>query len=350
MVKILHENETIKRKYFERCVDAKGQSTKTLEAKELAILKFEEFNKHQSFKLVKTENVKEFKKWLGTTKSIYTKKLLDKTTQYHTLRHLKEFFLWLSDQNGYKSRINSDIFEYFRLSRADSKIATTSKQPSYPTLSYILKLTSFDTYSDIDLRDRALIAFTALSGMRDLAIVSLPMGCFNPTKLEVDQNPKKGVKTKFSKTIYTTLFNFDSTLIKYVTDWYKYLESDLLFNNTNPMFPATKLELKSATEHIFTYSHVSKEFWSDAGAIRRIFRDRSNQMKLEYYSPHRFRHFAVNQATHYAKSPEQFKAISQNMGHENISTTFYDYGAINPHQASEIISGMRFDDNKDIPI
>ena len=41
--------------------------------------------------------------------------------------------------------------------------------------------------------------------MRDKAIVSLPLGCFDEKGLTVNQNPKKGVQTKFSKHMITTL-------------------------------------------------------------------------------------------------------------------------------------------------
>jgi len=38
--------------------------------------------------------------------------------------------------------------------------------------------------------------------MRDQAIITLPLGCFDIQELKVDQNPKRGVQTKFSEDYY----------------------------------------------------------------------------------------------------------------------------------------------------
>ena len=36
--------------------------------------------------------------------------------------------------------------------------------------------------------------------MRDMAVVTVLIGCFDADRLIVDQDPKQGVETKFSKT------------------------------------------------------------------------------------------------------------------------------------------------------
>ena len=40
------------------------------------------------------------------------------------------------------------------------------------------------------------------------------------------------------------------------------------------------------------------------------------------------------------RTPEQFKAWSQNLGHEDVLTTFTSYGAVSPHRQAEIILGL----------
>jgi hypothetical protein len=40
------------------------------------------------------------------------------------------------------------------------------------------------------------------------------------------------------------------------------------------------------------------------------------------------------------QTPEQLKAWSQNLGHENIATTLTSYGAIDPHRQGEVIAGI----------
>jgi len=246
-------------------------------------------------------------------------------------------------QPGYKSKIDLNDVCYLKLSKADSRIATSSKFPSYPTLNYIQKMCSFPVKNKIDMRDRALISFTALSAMRDLAIVSLPMGSFNPESLQISQDPSMGVKTKFSKKIDSTLFKFDSELLVYFLDWFNYLREEKMFDDAKPIFPASNVEFISNTEHIYNANGISKDFWSNASPMRKIFKKRSDQMGLEYFSPHRFRHFAISQANKFAFGAEQMKAISQNVGHEKLSTTFYGYGAVDPYRVSDIISNMKFE-------
>lgn len=342
MSKIRYQNEKMKRRYFDWAKGALGFSDKTMKVKESAIWKYDEFTKNQDYKIFNAEVAKSFKKWLETNKNKTSGKVLDKTTQYNVLRHIKDFFTWLSMQSGYKSKIKADEIVYLRLSKADNKIATSSKMPKYPSLNYIQKMCSFEVENEIDRRDRALVAFTALSGMRDLAIISLPIGCFDPVKLLIEQDPAQGVKTKFSKIIYTTLFQFDPQLVAYILDWYKYLKEQKLFDNTNPLFPSTLIRQASKTEHSFISAGIDKTFWSDAGSMRKLFKARATQMGLEYYSPHKFRHFAISEANKYALGAEQMKAISQNVGHERLTTTFYGYGAIDNYRVSDLISDMKF--------
>jgi len=342
MSKVRYQNEKMKRKYLDYCRGVLGHSEKTIKTKESALWKFDEFIKHQDYKKFNSETVKGFKKWLTTSNKHNSDKPLDITTQFHILRNLKVFFAWLSQQAGYKSKITVDNVGYLRLSREDTRKATTSKQPHYPTLEHVIKLCSFEIKNEIDMRDRALIAFTATSGMRDLAIVSLPLECFYPDELLVIQDPRYGVKTKYSKTIPTTLFKFSQTLIDYVLEWQKYLKKELLFDNLKPLFPATKIEIMSETQHSFVSKGVSKVFWSDAGSMRKIFQARAKQMGLDYFQPHKFRHFTIREASNKAVTPEQLKAISQNVGHERITTTFFGYGAIDTLRVGKIISDIDF--------
>ncbi len=346
MSKIRYQNEKMKRKYLDWAKGAMGLSEKTMKVKESALWKYDEFTKYQDYKKFNAELAKGFKKWLDTKKNQNTNMTLSKSTQYHVLRHVNQFFSWLSIQSGYKSKIKLDDVAYLRLSKADTKIATTSKMPKYPTLSYIKRLCEFEIENEIDQRDRALIAFTALSGMRDLAIVTLPIGCFDIDKLQIDQDPSKGVQTKFSKTIPTTMFRFDKDLISYIIEWYCYLRDVKLFDNSRPLFPATNIEQMSKDQHTFVAKGISNEFWANANPMRKIFKVRMDSQNLEYYSPHKFRHFAISEANKYAVGAEQMKAISQNVGHERLATTFFGYGAIDDYRLSDIISGIDFPGKK----
>lgn len=346
MNKIKTKNEKIKRKYFNWMSNAKGFSGKTIKATEMAIWKYEDFTDNADYSVFSEKVAEQFKKYLATHKNAQTGNPLSLTSQYHILRHVNSFFSWLSGQPGYKSKVRTDDVQYLRLSKKESRIATSSKQPDYPSLAYIKELCeSIEPDSDINLRDRALIAFTALSGMRDLAIVSLPISCFNVKTLEVEQEPLKGVKTKFSKQILTRLFVFDEVLLNYVIDWYQYLVDTKLYKLSYPLFPRTQVEQAGKDDFGFIAKGIEPEFWSDAGAMRKIFKQRANDVGLEYFSPHKFRHFAINKAYEFIETAEQMKAVSQNVGHENIGTTF-GYGYIPQKRVSEVVASMDFSGKK----
>jgi integrase/recombinase XerD len=46
------------------------------------------------------------------------------------------------------------------------------------------------------------------------------------------------------------------------------------------------------------------------------------------------------------KTPEEFKAWSQNLGHEQVLTTFFSYGEVAEQRQSEIIQNLSFDDRQ----
>lgn len=334
-------NEKIKRKYFDWLRGAEGFSEKSIVAVEKAIWKYEEFTNNADYRQFNTKVAEQFKKYLTTHKNERSNIILALGSQYHILRHVNAFLTWLSGQIGYKSRISLSDVRYLRLSKGDARKATSPSFPSYPTLEHIKKLCSFPIQNEVDQRDRALIAFTAISGMRAQAVITLPLGCFNPETLQVNQDPKLGVQTKFAKTIHSTLFDFDSELLQYVIEWRDFLIKAKLFTDANPLFPSTQVELINGDCHGFYADGVIAKFWKNSGPMRKIFQFRTTQLDLKYFSPHKFRHFAINQASKFVRSAEQLKAVSQNVGHENIGTT-WGYGIIDDGRVGEVISGINF--------
>jgi len=342
MSKIKDKNERIKRKYISWLEGAEGFSEKSITAVEKALWRFEEFTKDDDYANFNDKQAEVFKKYLTTHKNKRSKKLLSLRSQYHMLRHIHNFFTWLSGQVGYKSRISTFDVKYLQLNKAERRIATSASLPEYPTLEQIKQLCSFEVTNEIDRRDRALIAFTALTGMRDQAIITLPIGCFNPDTMVISQLPSKGVQTKFSKNIYTTLFKIDEKLTNYFLEWIKYLKETKHFGNKDPIFPSTDIGFASPDHHVFMPLGISREFWKNTNPMRKIFKARSEQMGVPYFTPHKFRHFIINEAQKHISSIEQLKALSQNLGHENIATTFHGYGSMNTGRINEIVSSIDF--------
>jgi len=337
------KNERLKRRFFKWMKEANGYSNLTINAIEKSIWLYEDFTNHADFRGFNSRTATNFKKWLEERK--YRGKQISITTVYHYLRFLKGFFLWVSGQPGYKSKIDHDSISYLSLEKKKVRNAIAPKRTEYPTLEYVKKLIkSIEPKTEIDKRDRALIAFLVLSGMRDKAMTSLPLGCFDREKLEVRHYTDKGVDTKFGKSYISYLFKFDDDLVNDVIEWAKYLETEKLFGSDDPLFPRSKVE-QEKDALTFVCKRVEPVFWKGTGSIRQMLRNRSQSAGLRYYHPHSFRHLAVCLARKNCKTAEELKAVSQNFGHEYIGTTMMNYGKLDDFRVEEIVSNMDFSDS-----
>jgi len=340
MGKVNAKNERVKRSFFRWSKEANGCCDSTVNNIENAILLWQEFSKNEDFALYNSDKAIEFKKWL--TKREFRGKPISIVTYHTYLRYLKKFFGWLIRETGYKSRIKPNAVDYLKITEKEERIATQSTPRNYPPLDYVRKLVdSINPKTDIDLRDKALVSFTLLSGMRDKAIATLPLGCFDKEKLIILQNPRKGVETKFAKLIPTTLLLFDEKVLGSIIDWVNCLETRG-FGSQDPLFPRSKSKQGEDGITFETASEVEPVYWQGTGGIREIFKKRSQEAGLPYFPPHTFRHLAIDLAVKACKTGEEIKAISQNFGHEHVATTFSVYATYDPIRLSEIIKKMDF--------
>ncbi len=122
-------------------------------------------------------------------------------------------------------------------------------------------------------------------------------------------------------------------------DWVHYLTKELLFGNDDPLFPKTNVINNKNRK--FEASGLKPEHWSNASPIRKIFKNAFIQANLTYFNPHSFRNTLVSLGQKKCKSPEEFKAWSQNLGHENVMTTFRSYGEVQPERQAEILKQLK---------
>lgn len=335
------ENERMKRKYFTFLKEAKRQDEASVDAAAKAISRFEEYTAWKDFKAFHFQQAVGFKGFLARHQNIKTGKGLSKATMNSTLRSLKAFFQWLAREPGYKSRINYSEAEYFNLSEKDARVATAKRRSRVPTMEQIRKvISSMRQETVIDRRNRALIAFTILTGARDSAIASFKLKHMDTaSELECVYQDAREVKTKASKTFTTYFFPVDNEFRHIVLEWVGFLRTELLFGNDDPLFPKTALV--RGERHVFEPSGVLREHWSNATPIRRIFKDAFEAAGLEYFNPHSFRKTLVQLGQTVCQTPEEFKAWSQNLGHEGVLTTFYSYGEVQESRQSEIFQTLK---------
>ena len=329
------QNERIKRAYFTYLAEAKGFSEATLDAVAKALNRFETYTKFRDFKAFHIEQAKGFKASLAEQMSLRTRDHLSKATLYATLSALKRFFIWLAGQPGYKSRISYSDAEYFNLSAKETRIAKARREERVPTLEqirYVIGVMPAST--EIERRDRALVAFTILTGARDRATASLKLKHIDIDQGRVDQDARQ-VNTKFSKTFTTWFFPVGDDILRIVVDWFNYLRQEKLWGLDDPLFPATKIVI--GDNRHFEASGLDHKHWSSAGPIRKIFKDAFASAGLPYFNPHSFRKTLAQLGQKLCRTPEQFKAWSQNLGHEKVLTTFSSYGEVAVERQREII-------------
>lgn len=148
------KNSIVKRKYLTWLKDSGDYVQSTINSVEKSIWKYEEFTKGADFATFNKGQVKKFKSWLAQQKNNRGKGVISLTTQYHYLRHLKNFFTWLSGQPGYKSRVSVFDANLLKLEKEQAQIATSTKRVKYPSVEYVKELcASIKVENEIDMRD-----------------------------------------------------------------------------------------------------------------------------------------------------------------------------------------------------
>jgi len=288
--------------------------------------------------MFRNEQAIAFKNHLAEQNGQQSGQKLSKATLYATLTQLKRFFQWLAWQPGYKSRFQYSDADYFNLSDKDTRIATAQREQKAPTLEQIKHvINTMPSGTEIERRDRALIAFTLLTGARDRAIASMKLKHVDLTTDRVTQDARE-VNTKFSKTFTTFFFPVGDEIRQIVAEWVVYLRGEKLWGNDDPLFPATRVSLGVTRQ--FEASGLDRSHWSSATPIRMIFREAFVRAGVPYFNPHSFRNTLVRLGQDVCKSPEQFKAWSQNLGHEKVLTAFTSYGEVACDRQGEIIRNL----------
>lgn len=332
------DNERIKRDYFSYLREARRQSEPTLDAVAKALARFEEYNRWRDFKAFHYQQAVAFKQYMAAQRG-QSGAPLSKSTLHATMSHLKRFFQWLAWQPGYKSRIQYSDAEYFNLSERDVKVATAKRGQSAPTLEQVKHvLASMPTGTEIERRNRALIAFTLLTGARDGAIASARLKHVDVRQGSFFQDARE-VSTKFSKTFTTHFFPVGEEVTAMVVEWVTYLRDVKLWGHDDPLFPATAVEYGQESRQ-FEAAGLSRKPWSNTAPIRAIFKEAFSTAGLPYANPHSFRNTLVRLGEQACQTPEDFKAWSQNLGHEQVMTTFYSYGEVQPRRQAEIIKEL----------
>ena len=170
------DNERVKRRYFAFLKEAKGQSEDSRGRRREGAGPLRGRHPIPRLQGVPLRAGGCVQEAAGRQNSQTTGGKLSKATLNATLAHLKRFFQWLAGQPGYKSRLQYSDAEYFNLSDKDTRVATARRERPAPTLEQVRHVISLmPSQTEIERRNRALVAFTLLTGARDSAIASMKL-------------------------------------------------------------------------------------------------------------------------------------------------------------------------------
>ena len=254
-------------------------------------------------------------------------------TVVNALAHLKDFFEWLPKQKGYES-IPAHLYEYFTPPKRLTSIARAPVPKTFPSpedIKMVVEAMPSDTF--LARRDRAMLAFTYLSGARGSAVISFAIKHVDVDRRAVDQLARD-VETKKSKTFRSNWFPVGDLYEKIVIDGIDDLKSQGADLDT-PLVPRGPR---------YEFGHKAKQGWQrvkDKGLAGRIFETAANNAGVSRFTPHRVRDTIASAIPTWALSMEDFKALSQCFGHDDLKTTMDYYGAISEERQHQLISQMR---------
>jgi integrase len=338
MRKINPANELAKRSYLAWLRNARGMSPATIDQVAAAIDSFAVSTRHGDFKSFRREQVISYKEGLARQLNPDTGKPLAKATLNGRVKALRAFFEWLSHEPGYRRTVHFSDAAYFNLTANEARIATAARPQRTPSLEQVL--TVLDTMPEdtiVQRRDRALIAFILLTGVRDSAAISLRLKHIDLVKCQVDQDARE-VRTKRAKSFQSFFFPVGDRPRAIVADWIAELRGPLLLGPDDPLFPATQLDLDAAGQ--FAPLGITREAWTTTAPVREVFRKAFAAAGLEAFGPHSLRRSLMRLAYDLNLGPLEMKAWSQNLGHDGVLTSFTSYGALGIEEQGRVMAAI----------
>jgi len=329
------ENERVKKQYEEALLHGRHREIRTVAAVWKAINMFERYTEQMSFKSFGTEQAKGFKRWLSKQTNSRGQQLSLSTVR-STLANIRDFFSWLVTHPQYTKRTDGRGIEYLRLSDNEERAGRATREKIPPTVEEVRKvLENMPFESDVEKRDRAIIAFVLATGVRDGALISLKHKDVDLEKMEVWQNPKH-VKTKYRKGITSQFIPVDDFAEQIVLDWIDYSRNVLGMKPESALFPKQNI-VNNFEKLEFESGGLSSEHWANATPVREIFHKAFIAAGLPKCKPHTIRNtitiWALDNCTQL-----QFKAISQSMAHDQAMTTYNSYGTLQHHDVRKAFS------------
>lgn len=327
------ENAQVTYDYQNHLKEAGGLHEKTVDAVLRHIRQFECHIGEINFRKVTKERIASFKALRIKGVAEGEPDALSPSTIVHSFGDLKAFFTWLSEQKGYRNT-DRNLAEYFNPPRHLSEIAHAHTEKFVASPDQIrAALDAMPLETMWERRDRAVLAFLFLSGVRDGAAISLRLKHIDIDNKSVHQIASE-VKTKASKTMVVAWFPVGEDIEKIVVEWIHELRMHGAGDN-DPLFP------KTPNQHWQRQDAPAYEAWATADPVRKILKAAAVKAGISYFKPHSIRSTIARMIDQLAISPEEQKALSQNLGHEHYRTTATYYGTLEQSYQHELLARIR---------
>ncbi|WP_428687037.1 tyrosine-type recombinase/integrase [Roseibium sp.] len=320
--------------YQKHMKEARGLDPKTISARMRHLGQFAISLDGKELDRLKPDDIIRFKESLNASEAekMPGKKDLAAPTIVQTFHDLRAFIEWLVKQPGYRT-LQRDLADYCTPSRRLTAIANAPKTKHVPSAADIFAtLKDMPTKTACERRDRAVIACLFLTGVRDGALVSLRLKHMDIEGRCVHQDARE-VNTKFSKTMRTGWFPVGKDIAAIVTDWIEERRASGA-EDDDPLFPRAPSAVRA---HHPVYKD---EFWKTASPVREIIRKATEAAGIPYFRPHSVRATLARMCLSWVRSSEELKALSQNLGHEDISTTMEHYATLSDRRQRQLVHGM----------
>lgn len=285
-------NERLKKEYEDALVHGAHKEKRTVDAAWKAVNTFENFTGKKDFTTFNTNQAKDFKRWLMKQTNAKDEPLSVSTVS-HVLSNVREFFKWLAMHPKCIRKVDGAAVTYLRMSNNDERAGRATRERPSPTVEQYRKaLDMMPSETDIEKRNRAILAFAALTVARDAALVSIKMKDIDLGAREVWQNPRH-VNTKNKKSITTVFMPFDPIWEEVFVNWFVYARDVLEFTADHPLFPKETL-ICNPDKMKFESAGLSNEHWANATAVRAIFKKAFKNAGLPHCTPHSVRNMIVN--------------------------------------------------------
>jgi hypothetical protein len=342
MAKRNNDNLRIKRKYLVWLKDARGLSDATVAKAAASISTYEAVPRlARIFRGFHPERARAFKRHLTryrTPRTVTSRSL--QALINGILRDLTAFLNWLADQPGYKSKIQrADIAYLSRRSEVGdgtpdivleaASVAGTSSGSALSNARRHRAGTSRPRAGRVLVPDRVEgngghLVCLLVTSILNTDSSSSTVGTWTPSLARAS-------RPRSSRSV--------DQLERIFREWVQELRDEHFFSSTDPLFPRTKVG--SGPDRRFAALGIDRAPWSTASSAARIFKEAFRNAGLPPFSPHRVRDTLAELSREHCRTPEDYKAWSQNMGHEDVMTTFRSYGSVAPGRQVELMTRFR---------